>query len=116
MARALVVFHDEGFHVFSPLLEPGYKHCAVIVEQGDYWILFDPQAGLPHIEVIAGIEYDLVSHIQNFKGRTVIETSTRELKAEGPLLLNNCVGLVKKILGITNPLILTPYQLWEYLK
>lgn len=31
-------------------------------------------------------------------------------------MLNTCVGHTKQILGINNPFILTPYQLYRYLR
>ena len=31
-------------------------------------------------------------------------------------MLNTCVGYTKQVLGINNPFILTPYQLYRYLK
>ena len=41
----------------------------------------------------------------------VIKAKRKECK-RSPIMLNTCVGHVKQILGINNPLILTPYQLY----
>jgi hypothetical protein len=41
----------------------------------------------------------------------VIKAKRKECK-RSPIMFNTCVGHVKQILGINNPLILTPYQLY----
>ena len=43
--------------------------------------------------------------------KAVIRESRRSL-----FMLNTCVGHTKKVLGISNPFILTPYQLYRYLR
>ena len=109
MAKAFVIFHDKGFHILSFLLKQGFKHCAVVIESGEQWILIDPKAGLPQVQTVSEEE------INELIDYTIIATTCRDVKIEGPFLLNNCVGLVKKLLGISNPFILTPHQLWRYL-
>lgn len=45
----------------------------------------------------------------------VIKAKRKQCK-RNLFMLNTCVGHAKQILGINNPLILTPYQLYKRLK
>lgn len=117
--RAIVGFHGRSEHLLARFLEPGFQHClvAVLDEQGPnggYWIEIDPRGGTPAVRVMAGGEYDLAKHYNDLKISTV-ETTTRDRLPVYPFCYANCVGIVKAILGIRNPMILTPYQLWRHL-
>ncbi len=112
--RALVLFRDEGVHIFRPLLKPGFRHvfCALQDERG-YWIKMDARAGVPEIRVIAGPDYDLISFYEEC-GYTVVETETGEDSPRGPFAFANCVGYVKAALAIRSAA-LTPWQLYQHL-
>lgn len=114
--NALVIFHGEGRHWLAPLLKPGFSHVCVMVEAGDGWVLIDPGAGTPDICVVMGnAEVDAVQKCREQRW-TVIKTECRDIEAAGPFMLNNCVGVVKKVLGIRHPLVWTPHQLFKYLR
>ncbi len=103
------MFHDHGGHVLDPFLKPGFRHCFVAVESGEYWIRIDAQGGRPVIEVIAASDYDLAAFYRE-EGYTVIET---QQQAGGACLFvaANCVGLVKTVLGLRASFVVTPWQL-----
>lgn len=109
---AIVIFHGEGKHCLNWLLKSGFQHCAVVLESGDNYIFIDPKNGLPQIQVVSESELNDRLGDPAFITLTV---ETEEFKTEGPFMLNNCVGLVKKIIGISDPFIITPYQLWRHL-
>lgn len=110
--KALVVFSGESNHPLRGLLKPGFRHCAVVVEE-DYgvWVLLDSAEGLPCVQVVA---YDKRAAIERLgdAGYTVLETSQKPVKWAWPWMLANCVGMVKSVLGINAPLTWTPYQLY----
>lgn len=109
----LVVFHDHGAHLLDPLLKKGFRHCFCVVDDGTYQIAIDGQMGLPHIQVVAGSDFDLKEFYVN-EGFTVLEVG--EGKAvRVPLILSNCVGMVKIVLGIQAWWVLTPYRLYKHL-
>jgi len=113
MPKSLVVFHDHGNHVLDPLLKTGFKHVFCCVNDGDYWISIDGKAGLPDVNVVAKADYDLKSFYEN-EGFTVVEVD-RGKPVRVPLVLSNCVGSTKAVLGIRG-LSVTPYQLYKRLK
>ena len=111
---ALVVFHNHGNHWLDPILKEGFKHVFCAVVDGDYWIVVDGRNGLPAVEVVAASTEDLKAFYEN-EGFTVIEVD-RGSPLRSPLILNNCVGMVRAILGIRTSFVLTPYQLFKHLR
>ena len=84
-----VVFEDDDKHWWSWFLQSGIRHCYLFnaIDKND---IITPNS------IVIG-----------YKSRPV----KRSL-----FMLNTCVGHAKQLLGINNPLILTPYQLFKYLR
>lgn len=112
--KALVVFHDHGSHVLSPLLKRGFRHCFAAVSNGEYWITIDGGEGFPLIEVAAPSDFDLAAHYRK-QGFGVIETEQGSTLPSSPLVLANCVGIVTTVLCIRSWAV-TPYGLYKYLR
>ena len=109
----LVIFHDNGGHILDPLLKQGFRHCFCVVNDGTYWIEINGKAGGPEIRVVAGSDYNLRRFYEG-EGFTVIEA----VHGDGawlPLVLSNCVGVAKTVLGLSAPFVFTPYQLYRRL-
>jgi hypothetical protein len=117
VADALVLFFDDavdgGEHWLSPLLKKGFRHCLCVVRADRYWVMIDAEMGLPKVSVIASVEFDIEEFYRdediNFIGVSFGKRINR------PVLLNNCVGMVKVMIGINAPFAVTPYQLFKYL-
>ncbi len=112
--RALVVFHNHGCHILDPLLKPGFRHVFCALETGDCWISVDSRAGVMVIEAVAPAGYDLATFYRA-EGFTVIETTQRSTPLRAPLVVSNCVGCVKTILGIRCAAV-TPWRLYKHLR
>jgi hypothetical protein len=112
--RALAVFHGHGAHVFSPLLKDGFKHVFCAVDDGNFWTRIDMMAGVPEIETIAGSTFDLAAFYRD-EGLTVVETVQCDRPPATALWPASCVSLVKALLAIDAPHVLTPWQLFKYL-
>lgn len=112
--RALAVFHDHSHHVLARFMEPGFRHCFVCVFTDRYWIRIDAQSGMPSIEVVAWEDFDLAAYYRDLDF-TVIETKQTGQPPPWPLAVANCVGLVKQVLAINAPLVLTPFQLFKHM-
>lgn len=111
--KALAVFSDGTNHPLSGILKAGFKHCFVAVQTGRYWVVVDAHRGVPEIEVVADAGYDLAA-LYRGDGLTVIETEQTNKPSLMPIAHNNCVGLVKSVLGLRG-IILTPNQLFRRL-
>lgn len=112
--RALVVFHGHGCHPLARFLKPGFKHCFVVAEAGDYHVRLDGMDGKPVLDVVCGSDYDLATFYRR-EGYTVVKTSQRRTPPLWPFVPSNCVGLVKAFLCISAPFAVTPYALYRHL-
>jgi hypothetical protein len=80
----------------------------VIKPENGKWIV--------HSKTTKGVEMyttDDVTHV--VENDIIVKAVIRESR-RGLLMLNTCVGYTKQVLGINNPFILTPYQLYRYLR
>lgn len=90
--------------------------CILVESYGQgYWLSIDPAKGVPVINVEGGPGFDLKGHYEDL-GCVVVETETQ---SAGPprwsWALANCVGVVKYVLGIRAPFVITPFQLYKRL-
>ena len=112
---AIVVFHDRGTGFLSRFLKPGFKHCFVVVRNGNYWIVVDGGVGVPQIEVVAPGDFDFATYCRD-QDFAVIETEQRDTVPRSPFVLANCVGFTKAVLCIRAPFAVTPYRLYKHLR
>lgn len=111
-----IVFRDSELDTWMMRrLRKGFKHClAVTQSQGkQFWIIIDPKSGNLMPEILPS----------NFKLSDIFPNSTiMKCEVVIPKKIHNrfwhinCVEIVKRILGISNCKIITPYQLYKYLK
>ena len=115
--RAVVVFKNAvgQEHWLAPLLKDGFTHCGVAVEAEDYWVFVDPNPDCIRFRVPALKNFDIAKYFQD-QGFAVVELETTGAEVKVPLVVSNCVGVVKTVLGIRKPFIITPYQLYKYLR
>ena len=110
-AEARVIFHDQGGHILDPLLKEGFRHCFCAVRADDYWIEINGCRDGTVVKVIAAADFDLKTHYETY-GCTVLEVE-RGGAPRLPLVLSNCVGIVKATLGLGHVGVVTPYQLYK---
>lgn len=78
--------------------------------------MMDGRMGQPVLEVIAGEDFDLINHYRQQHGFTVVSVDAPRREALSPFMFATCVGAAKRMLGIRAPWVLTPYQLYRYLR
>ena len=88
-------------------LHPEISHCFVIWNDKGQWLAYDHSINELSVFVIDQIS-DIISQ------SLVIKTKMNQICWTWGL--NTCVSSVKRIVGINNPFILTPYQLFKRLK
>ena len=114
--RAIVVFHDRGLGLFRRLLRPGFRHCAVILDDGDHWIGVDTGFGAPKVQVLVESRHDLARAYRRSGRYQVIEVEFERRARPNGLGVRSCVSLVKNLLCIRAWWVQTPYQLYRYLE
>lgn len=113
--RALVVFCDPEDARWRWALKPGFRHVFCVIAQGDYWITVDSRVAVPVVEVFAGTDFDLATHLRQAPGFTVVEWNKPQQSWRTPFVVANCVGLIKAMLGIRAAWAQSPYQLYRFL-
>ena len=116
--RAIVLYRDSRPGLLPRLfLKPGFRHCAVLIDDGEYWVAFDHGRGQPLIRVVADAEQDVAAHYRAQPDYEVqeVEFDWRDVRyrASGP---HSCVTSIKSMLGIRAFWVLTPYQLYRWLE
>lgn len=115
-SKAWVVFSGQTDLPWLWVLRRGFRHCFVILRANDKWISIDPLAHKTEVGLHSlPSDFDLPSWLKN-RGLTVIETDVRQApKQSAPPMLFTCVEMVKRILGMHDWRILTPWQLYRRL-
>ncbi len=112
--KALVVFFDPEDAKYQWLLKPGFRHVFCCINDERDWIMIDGRNGRPVVQVVQDSMFDLKEYFED-EGYTVVEMERSDRPIRSPLVLTNCVGLVKIHLCIRSHA-LTPYQLYRHLK
>lgn len=116
-AKAWVVFSGRADLVWLRLLRPGFRHCFAILYDGCNWITFDPLANYTDITVLhLPSDFDLPGWLAMRGYRVIRAPLCRRVAKPAPVMVFNCVEAVKRLLGLHKRSILTPYQLYRYLK
>jgi hypothetical protein len=114
--RAWVVFTDEDRIFWLRWLRAGFRHCFIILNDGDHWLAMEPLAHATEVTVLPSPpDFNLPEWLQG-QGHQVVEAALqRDSQRTAPLAPMNCVEAVKRVLGLRRPLIVTPYQLYMHL-
>lgn len=115
--QAWIVFTNQADLPWLGMLREGFRHCFVLIHDGEHWISVDPMAN--YMEVVVHnvpAHFDLCAWLQE-RGHHVIEAElTQSIKRSAPIMLFTCVEACKRILGIHKRSILTPWQLYRHLE
>lgn len=102
-----VVFTPCGDHWVCKYLHPDFRHCYLIKAEHGRWIVYGKCAD--------GLDLLTLPDFSASDGnKTVVKAEVKDHE-RGLFMLNTCVGHIKQALGIRNPFILTPYQLYTHL-
>lgn len=113
--RAWVVFTGQTDFFLLRMLKKGYRHCFVILHDGERWLSLDPLSS--HTEVfVHGVpaQFDMAAWLRG-RGHKVVPANIRETHKPAPFMLFTCVEAVKRVLGVHKRTVITPWQLYRYL-
>lgn len=115
--KAWIVFTNHTEIGWLKIFKRGYRHCFIILNDGERWISIDPMAHYMDIVVQnAAPDFNLISWLER-RGHSVLKTELkRDLTTPSPAMIYTCVEACKRILGIQKRSIFTPWQLHQHLK
>lgn len=112
--RAIVVFSGQTDFWWQRLLKPGYRHCGVLIECGDRWVVLEPLAERLDVRILGASSP--VALKRALRRRQLLAIETEVLLTASPVLvpgLFTCVEAVKRALGIRAAWVQTPWQLYK---
>jgi hypothetical protein len=114
-AEAWVVFSAQADMNWLKILKPGYRHCAVLMNDGKNWMTVDPLSNYMDVTVHhVPVDFDMPQWMMS-RGHKLIKADIARPLKPAPWGIFTCVEAVKRVLGIHNRLIITPWQLYRYL-
>jgi hypothetical protein len=114
----IVVFADNRTRPILQLLRPGFRHCFAALRVGEGWIACDPLKDRIQLALVPRpADFDLAAFYAS-QGHRVLVGRTAGQPPRAPALpsLLTCVAIVKRLLGIRAPAVVTPWQLYRHLR
>ncbi|MFQ5765287.1 MAG: hypothetical protein ACE5GT_10170 [Rhodospirillales bacterium] len=114
---ALVVFSGRADLKWLRFLKPGFRHCFAVLEVRGRWIVYDPLSNRTEIDIVDGITLTALVHGYRAQGLRVVPVALPPARVgPQPLGFYSCVEAVKRVLGIRAPHVITPWNLYNFLK
>lgn len=117
MIQGLIVFSDNTGQWWLKFLKPGFRHCFLILrtERGGIWL--DPISNGISLYPLEDFEVSKLAKWYRLNGMRVLTFKTRPSSHKpffwAPL---TCVEVIKRVLGVRDWRIFTPWQLYQHLK
>jgi hypothetical protein len=112
MSKAYLIFEDSP-RWYMKLFKKDYRHVSVVIPIGEQYLYINVRhSDMSYIvldaERIERMHDRAVGHV------TIMQVDVNpKIKFRGPMLFT-CVELVKRVLGVHNAWVFTPYQLYKY--
>jgi hypothetical protein len=113
---AYVIFSDHTDQWWLRGLRRGFRHCYVALPMGGHMVLLDPVLGQMRVVMQDELSVDqFINHLRS-NGLNIVFVDINYKNINFPILaIDSCVAIIKRILGLSAPFIITPYQLYHYL-
>jgi hypothetical protein len=113
---ACVVFSGRADLPWLRLLKPGFRHCFLVIQRADCWIMYEPLSNRTEISVIPKTpELNLVAWLRQMEFTVLPAEFHAPTSKAAPWGLYTCVEAVKRVLGIRHRGIFTPWRLYLFL-
>lgn len=115
---AWVVFSGYTDIAWLKILKPGFRHCFVLLNDGQRWISIDPISPYTDVQVYHHVKanFNLPKSLEEGGNKIVPAIIEKNHKKAAPWMLFTCVEAIKRILGIHKRFIFTPWQLYQFLE
>ena len=115
--KAWVVFSGQTEISWLKFLKPGFRHCYVLINDGERWTSLDPLSHVTEVSVHHHVpaDFDLPAWLESRGNRVIKAPMKRDITKPAPFMLFTCVEAVKRVLGIHRRGVITPWQLYRHL-
>ncbi len=113
---AIVVFRGQTDLWWLRWLRPGFRHCLIVLHDQRHWVLLDPLSSHTDIRVLSvAPDFDVARWFTERGMITVTVPLPAPARRPAPWSPFTCVEAVKRVLGLHDPWVLTPWQLYRRL-
>jgi len=113
--KAWVVFSGQTDLNWLKIFKPGFRHCYVILNDGQHWASVDPMSSYMDVSIHnMPAEFNLPLWLKD-RGHEVIHAPISREAKQAPWMVFTCVEAVKRVLGLHKRWIITPWQLYNHL-
>lgn len=118
---AVVAFADAERPGWLRILAKGFRHCFALVCVSGRWVVIDPMSHWTQVAALAettdGASAEAMARALEAHGFTAVACAVAEPERRGhPPAPFTCVEVVKRILGLRAPGVLTPRQLFRVIE
>jgi hypothetical protein len=114
--RAWIVFCDGTDLRWLAPLRRGFRHCFALLHDGHHWVSLDPLASRIEVQVApAPADFDLPAWFAARGHRVVAAPLCPEVGRPAPWAPFTCVETCKRLLGLRDRWVITPWQLYRRL-
>lgn len=117
MRKVWVVFSGQTDLWWLRALKPGFRHCFVLMHDGQCWVSYDPMSHYTDITVhhMPGF-FDMPGWLEG-RGMTVAPATIDKTHGRpAPFGIFSCVEAVKRVIGLHSGFVVTPWQLYRALQ
>ncbi len=114
-SQAWVIFSGQADLAWLKILKPGFRHCAVLINDGQSWIMMDPLSNYTDVSVPDVPQNFNLPLWMKTQGHIVVKAPICRDVRPAPCSFYSCVEAVKRVLGIHKRMIFTPWQLYRHL-
>jgi hypothetical protein len=110
------VFSQQADLAWLKILKPGFRHCSLLLHDGQSWISYDP---LSHFYEITTHQFPPEFNLARWmelRGHIVVPAELKSPAKPAPFGIFSSVEAVKRTLGIHARFVLTPWQLFKYIE
>ena len=114
---AFVVFTGEADLKWLRILKPGFRHCFAVLESQGRWVIYNPLSHHTEIMVIDGLTALALMEWYRANGCRIVPWQLTGVdKKPAPFGVYTCVEALKRVLGIHARRVITPWNLFKFLK
>jgi hypothetical protein len=109
-----IVFSNETDIRVLKILKQGFRHCFMVMQQGEKWMLIDPRSNKTDIQILPHPSHFNFPRYFTEQGHTVLKVP--EMNAPQKIMTPfpvSCVEGIKRIIGLHKFWVITPHQLYK---
>lgn len=116
-SSAWIIFSNDTDIRMLKLCRRGFRHCFMMMQQDDRWILIDPRSNKTDVQILPHPKSFNFPRYYSEQGKIVVKIpeiiAPNKIMSPFPV---SCVETLKRMIGLHTWWVMTPYQLYKHLQ